>query len=575
MYDVLVKGGLVVDGSGAPAYEADIGIVGGKIVDMGELSGRAARTIDAQGMLVTPGFIDPHTHYDAQLLWDPYASPSNLHGVTTIVGGNCGFSLAPLLERDADYTRRMMAVVEGMPLEALEEGIDWNWNSFADYIKRLEGNVAINAAFMVGHSALRRAVMGEQACEREASDEELEQMRALMAESLEAGALGFSSSRSFSHVDGAGGPVPSRFAAESEVLALCEELKSHKGTSLEFMTSGCLTGLNEEEITLMSDMSVTAQRALNWNVFTIDSKDPDFYHSQLGALEETTRRGARVVALTMPVLVGMTMSFRDRSPLYQLPGWPEIMNLPLEEKMQALRDPDVRRKLEAGAASPEAGVYARNADWPEMRIGDTFCEENRAYEGRLVKDIAAEREAGCFDTLVDILLADELRTVLWPKPTDDDDESWQMRVAAWDHPNTMLGGSDAGAHLDIMCGSSYPTEFLADCLRGRKLVSVERAVQMLTSEPAQLFGFTDRGQLREGAAADVLVIDPSNVGRGDVHISNDLPGNSARMFAYSTGVKVVMVNGVPIVENGRQTGALPGAILRSGQDTATVAIGEA
>jgi len=170
VYDVLVKGGSVVDGSGASAFTADIGIVGGKIVDIGDLAGKAARTINAEGMLVTPGFVDPHTHYDAQLLWDPYASPSNLHGVTTIVGGNCGFSLAPLQERDADYTRRMMAAVEGMPLEALEEGIDWNWNSFADYLGRLEGNIAVNAAFMVGHSALRRSVMGDEACEREATE---------------------------------------------------------------------------------------------------------------------------------------------------------------------------------------------------------------------------------------------------------------------------------------------------------------------------------------------------------------------------------------------------------------------
>jgi len=397
-------------------------------------------------------------------------------------------------------------------------------------------------------------------------------MKEELSRSIEAGALGFSSSRSFSHVDGAGGPVPSRFASEDEVIELCERLGDHEGTSLELMTSGCLTGLSPEEIDIMSRMSLAARRALNWNVFTIDSKDRDFYNSQLAALEETAERGAKVVALTMPVLVGMTMSFRDRSPLYQLPGWPEVMNLPLEEKMTALRDPEVRRKLEEGALSPEAGVYARNADWPEMRIGDTYSDANRGLEGRLVKDIAAERDTGCFDTLVDILLEDELRTVLWPKPTDEDEESWKMRVAAWEHPNTMLGGSDAGAHLDIMCGASYPTEFLADCLRGRKLVSVERAVQMLAREPAELFGFKDRGRIEKGAAADVLVIDPETVGRGDVHITRDLPGDSARMFAYSTGLKVVMVNGVPIIEQGRQTGALPGAILRSGQDTSVQAI---
>lgn len=572
MYDVLIKGGRIVDGTGVESYKADIGVTDGRIAEIGQLDMPAKKTINAEGLMVSPGFVDPHTHYDAQILWDPYATPSNLHGVTTVIAGNCGFSLAPLRNEDADYTRRMMSVVEGMPLEALENGITWNWNSFSEYLEGLRGKVAVNAAFLTGHSALRRAVMGEAACDREATEGELAKMRSLLAESIGAGALGFSTSRSFSHMDGAGGPVPSRFASELEVIELCEELGKHEGTALEFITAGCLTGLNAEEVDLMARMSVAANRPLNWNVFTIDSKDKEFYNSQLAALDTAAATGAKVIALTMPVLVGIAVSFRDKSPIYQLPGWMSVMRLPLEEKMEALKDPQVRRKLEEGAASPEAGVFARNADWAEMKIGDTFSEANEGLKGRRVKDIAKERGDSCFDTLIDIVLADELKTVLWPKPTDDDAESWAMRVAAWEHEYTMLGGSDAGAHLDVMCGASYPTEFLADCIRGKKLVSVERAVQMLSMEPAALFGLKDRGQLIEGAFADIVVFNPETIGAGEVHITRDLPGNSARLFAYSTGMELILVNGETILEQGEATGALPGSVLKSGVDTQTVSL---
>jgi N-acyl-D-aspartate/D-glutamate deacylase len=572
MYDLVIKGATLIDGSGDPARPADIAVQNGRIVAVGPVEGESRETLDATGKMVCPGFIDPHTHYDAQLLWDPNASPSNLHGVTTVMAGNCGFALAPLRSEDADYTRRMMSVVEGMPLQALEEGINWDWNSYSEYMQRLRGNVAVNVGFLAGHSAIRRAVMGEDACNRESNEEELEAMKALLRECIESGAMGFSTSRSFSHVDGQGGPVPSRFASEAEVLALCEEIKGHEGTALEFITKGCLLGLSDEETQLMARMSLAADRPLNWNVFTIDSKEKELYRTQIAALDKAAEMGARVMALTMPVLVGITISFYHRSPIYQLPGWMEVMTLPLDEKMTALRDPNVRRKLEEGAASDEAGVFARLADWGNVRIGDTFSEANRELSGRYVHEIASERGTSDFDTLVDILLEDELRTILWPKFTDNDDESWRMRAEAWDHPYIMLGGSDAGAHLDVMCGANYGTLFLKDCLHGRKLVSVERAVQMLSAEPADLFGLKDRGRIRPGAVADILVFDPQTVGSGTVHLAYDLPGDSCRMYAKSTGVERVYVGGTAIVADGEPTGALPGTVLRAGVDTVTVSL---
>jgi len=266
------------------------------------------------------------------------------------------------------------------------------------------------------------------------------------------------------------------------------------------------------------------------------------------------------------------MSFHSYSPIYNLPGWKAVLEQPLEPRMAALRDPAMRAKLLEGAHSPEAGVFLRVADFSNFRIGETFSEDNRALQGRLVREIAAERGAEDFDTLLDVVLADGLRTVLWTEPPDNDAESWELRAAAWEHPDTLLGGSDAGAHLDRMCGAPYTTEFLGDCLRGRKLTSVEKAVQALSDAPARLFGLRERGRVAEGNHADLVLFDPETVGAGEVHSRKDLPGDSERLYAESRGVEGVWVNGVRIVEAGEATGALPGRILRSGRDTETVAL---
>ncbi|MBJ18220.1 MAG: amidohydrolase family protein [bacterium] len=579
----VIRGATIVDGMGAPAYLGDVGIRDGRIdfvVAAGdgaaagpELSDR--EVIEAEGLVLTPGFIDPHTHYDAQLGWDPTASPSNLHGVTTVIAGNCGFSVAPIGDDDADYLRRMMAVVEGMPLDALENGLDWSWRSFGSYLDHLDGQTAVNAGFLVGHCALRRTVMGARSVAERANEDEMEQMASLLRESIEAGGLGLSSTRSYTHRDGDGEPVPSRAASEEELLALCDVTGELEGTTLEFITDGCLNGFKDEEVDLMTRMSLRAGRTLNWNVFTIDSKEPDRYANQLRAQESAAERGADVVALTMPTLVGLTMSFLTYSPIYQLPGWFDVLSLPLEERMAALRKPEVRKALLEGSLSPEIGAFSRVADFPNFRIGDTHSEANAGLSGRLVKEIAAERGTEDFDTLVDIVLADELKTVLWPDPPDDDAGSWELRLRAWENGHTLLGGSDAGAHLDRMCGAPYTTDFLADCIRGRKLWPLERAVQALSDRPAQLFGLRERGRIEAGFHADLVLFDPQRIGSGEIHERYDLPGNSLRLFAESTGIHRVFVNGEAIVVDGQPTEARPGTILRSGRDTRTVPLATA
>ncbi len=570
MLDYLIKGATIVDGTGSPARAGDVGVQDGRIVKVDSPGSRAAQIFDADGLVVAPGFVDPHTHYDAQLFWDPAASPSNVHGVTTVIGGNCGFTLAPLRAEDADYTRRMMAKVEGMALEALETGVEWKWESFAEYLNALEGNVGVNAGFMVGHCAIRRYVMGPDAIGHEASSEQLRAMVEVLNESIEAGGLGLSTTMSSSHSDGDGAPVASRHASRDEMLALCAATGKHEGTTLEGIVQGCLDQFSDDEIELLVAMTVAANRPINWNVLTVDSRVPERVPRQLQASVQARAAGGRIVALTMPVLVPMNMSFGTYCALNMLPGWGDVLNLPRPERMIELADPEVRRAMLTRADSPEAGVFRRLADFARYVIGDTYSQANEGLKGRVVADVAAERGQAPFDALVQIVLNDDLRTILWPMPPDNDPETWALRQQVWADDAAMLGGSDAGAHLDRMCGAPYTTRFVGDMIRGRKLVSMERAVQMITDTPARLFGLRRRGRIAEGFCADLVVFNPQTVGSEDATLVNDLPGGSARLTAGSVGVNRVLVNGIETVIDSQSTGATPGTILRSGRDTETV-----
>jgi N-acyl-D-aspartate/D-glutamate deacylase len=573
MLDYLIRGATIVDGTGAPAFTGDVGVRDGRIVSAGPAGSagdQAGTVLDADGLVVAPGFVDPHCHYDAQLFWDPYASPSNLHGVTTVMNGNCGFTLAPLKAVDADYIRRMMMKVEGMSLAALETGVPWNWESFADYLRALEGRVAVNAGFMVGHCAIRRYVMGPDAIGHEATEEQLTAMVRLLHESIEAGGMGLSTTLSSTHADGDGNPVASRHASRDELIALCAAVGEHEGTTLEGIVPGCLNEFSDDEIDLLTAMSLAADRPINWNLLTVDSRTPERVTRQLEASKRAEAAGARIVALTMPVLVPMNMSLLTYCALNLLPGWGEILALPVPERIARLSDPRVRAGMLERANSPEAGVFRRLADFARYVIGDTYSEANEGLKGRVVQDIAAERGQDPFATLVQIAINDDLRTVLWPMPPDNDPDTWELRRQVWDQPDVLLGGSDAGAHLDRMCGAPYPTRFLGDTINGRRLLPLERAVQMITDDPAHLFGLRERGRIAEGYWADLVVFDPARIGSEPATLQYDLPGDSPRLTAAATGVVRVLVNGAEVVRDGKPTGATPGAVLRSGRDTTTV-----
>jgi N-acyl-D-aspartate/D-glutamate deacylase len=570
MLDTLITGATVVDGTGAAARRADVAIRDGRVVAVGSTDEPARETVDADGLVACPGFVDLHTHYDAQLMWDGGASPSGAHGVTSVIGGNCSFGLAPIDPESAPYLRELLAKVEGMPVDALERGADWEWRDFGSYLDGLErSGLAVNAGFLVGHSTLRRLVLGDEANDRPASGAELDRLRSLLADTLQQGALGLSMDVSSYHSDGDGRPVPAKGADREELLDLCREVGRHPGTCLEGIFDGGSTGFGRDEAELMASLSVAADRVLNWNVLVVDAAAPERIESLMLPSRLAKELGGRVVALTMPGIVPMNMSFGTYCALNLLPGWGDVLNLPRPQRVEALRRPEVRARLLEGA-SGDVGMFNRLTDFARYRIGDTYSEANRGLTGLQVDEIATQRGVAPFDALVDIVLADDLRTVLWPSPTDDDDAHWALRQELWGRDDVYLGGSDAGAHLDRMCGGPYPAAFLADVLRGRGLVGLETAVQMMTDDPARLLGLVDRGRIEVGAHADVVLFDPDTVDAGPTRLVPDLPGGSVRLTADPVGIERVLLGGATTFVAGAPTGATPGRVLRSGTDTRTV-----
>jgi N-acyl-D-aspartate/D-glutamate deacylase len=568
MLDCAITGGTLIDGTGAPPRRGDLGIRDGRIVALGTLTEPARRTIDAGGLVVAPGFVDIHTHYDAQAFWDGTLSPSPLHGVTTVVGGNCGFSIAPLVPEAGPYLMRMLARVEGMPLEALEAGVPWDWRSFGEYLGRLDGRLAVNAGFLVGHSAIRRVVMGERAVGERATDADMEAMVTLLGESLAAGGLGFSSSAAPTHNDGEGKPVPSRHAAPAELVRLAGVLRAHPGTTLEFLPT--VGPFNDEHYDLMAAMSLAADRPLNWNVLQVMAGANPVWQGQLRASDYARERGATVIALVLPQSMTLRINLKSGFIFDALPGWPDVIGLPLPERMRAFADPAVRRRLDEQANSEAAGVFRFFADWKRLLVEETFSAENARWRGRTVGEIARETGKEPFDAMLDVALADGLRTSFMPQMPPPDDETWALRAELWRDPRTVVGASDAGAHLDMIDTFTVSTALLGPAVRDRGLLPLEEGVRQITDVPARLYGIRERGRLAQGWHADVVVFDADRIGPGPIHTRNDLPTGAARLYAEAHGIAHVLVNGEEIVTGTTCTAARPGTVLRSGRDTDTV-----
>jgi N-acyl-D-aspartate/D-glutamate deacylase len=548
---------------------ADVAIKDGRVGEVGRLNGEgASNVIDATGLVVTPGFVDVHTHFDAQLHWDPYATPSSLHGVTTVIGGNCGFTIAPLKFRDAAYMPQMLAQVEGMPAAALEAGLQWRWESFSEYLDSLDGRTAVNAAFFVGHSALRLYVMGQESLERQATEAEIQAMVAVLEESLQGGGLGFSSSRVGPHVDHNGRPVPSRQASDEEISRLCQAVGRHPGTSLEFVTNGVIDHFSDDEIEFVARLSADAKRPLSWAPLFVGSNDGESERlaRQLRPSSRSRQLGGRVVPLTLPVAAESIIDLASPSIIWTIPGWREVLSAPVPERTARLRD--ARTRIELRRAAEQSGIQTL-VDFGSYRISETVAPQNKGYEGQLIADIAQARGVDPWDVLVDIEAEDQYQTVLLRPARTDSQELWEMRRDLWRHRDVVLGASDAGAHVNSGMQANYTTRLLADTLRGRQLIGLEEAVQLLTQKPAELYGLKDRGTLTEGAYADIVIFDPETVDSEPPRRVWDLPAGSLRITASATGIQHVLVNGREAIRAGTPTGDEPGRILRSGRDTQT------
>ena len=569
MLDLVIRSGTIVDGSGAPGRTGDVGIRDGRVVALGRVDEAARQTLDASGAVVAPGFVDIHTHYDAQAFWDGTLSPSSFHGVTTVIGGNCGFSIAPLAPEAGEYLMKMLARVEGMPLESLRSGVPWSWRSFGEYLDLLEDKLAVNAGFLVGHSALRRVVMGERAVGNEANADELARMVELLRQSVREGGLGFSTSLAATHNDGAGEPVPSRHASRDELLALARAIRDLPGTVLEAIPGTGLWG--EKEKAIMADLSLAANRPLNWNVLAPNALAPQYTENQLSASDYAQERGAVVVALTPPATPTVRINLASGFIFDAFPGWDALFRLPIEARKEKLRDPEFRRKLDEGAHSEGAGLLRGLARWENLIVDQVARPEHEMLRGRKIGEIAEGLGKQPFDCMLDLAISEDLLTSFMPTPIGDDDASWKLRAQVWRDPRAVVGASDAGAHLDMIDTFAFSTVLLGNA-RKRALVPVEEAVRLLTEVPAKLYGLVDRGRLAIGARADVVVFDPATVASGPVYMRHDLPGGASRLYADAIGIEHVVVNGAPIVREGKHTGALPGTILRSGRDTETVEV---
>ena len=565
MFDLVIRNGTVIDGTGIPGRVADVAVSEGRIVAVGEVTEQGENEIDASGLIVAPGFVDVHTHFDAQVFWDTTLSPSPLHGVTTVISGNCGFTIAPLEAEHGEYMMEMLARVEGMPLTSLQEGVPWNWRTFGEYLDAIDGTLMPNAGFLVGHSAIRRTVMGERSVGEFASEGELQSMKELLAESISAGGLGFSSSWAKTHNDADGEAVPSRHASETELIELCSVLRDSDAVALEFIPT--IERFDNEVYQLLTDMSVAADKPLNWNVIFVNARQADLIEEKLQASDYAARQGGRVIALTAPMPAISRLCFESGFLLDTLHGWTEPMALPPEEKLALLSDPERRKALDEDAQRPSA--FRGVARWERLTVGEVTKESLKHLEGRTIGEIADETGKSAWDTLCEIVVEDDLKTGLYPPAAGDNDESWALRQALWNDDRCLIGASDAGAHLDFLATFNYSTYLLA-AARDRSLLSLESAVNKLTDVPARLYGLKERGRVEEGWWADLVVFDAAEVAPAEVEVREDLPGGAWRLYSEAVGVHHVFINGEHAVRDGGFTDARPGTLLRSGRDTEPV-----
>jgi len=556
-YDLLIKDGFLVDGSGMPGYYGDLGVADGKIVAMGKLDGPAKDIVDARGLVVAPGFIDVHTHYDAQLFWDPFATPSSWHGFTSVFMTNCGFGLAPCKPEDRDYITRMLSKVEAIPLGSLKAGVPWNWESYGEYLDAVDQRLGVNVMALAPHSTIRYNVMGADACERNATAEEIASMQAVVKDCVTAGAFGFSSSYGPVHFDGNGKPVPSRFASQDETVALASTLKDFQRGTICVIPPG-IPQIGPSDMEYMTRLSRESGRPVLWNLLSQTWAAPDHWRQVLDWTEEAFRDGARVHPLALCERFDLTFSLRG-AVFEDLPAWKNASTGPRSQKIANLSNPEIRAAMQRDLDDPAPKVFSKRMQ--DVFVSNVLLDEHKQFVGKNVADIGQQLGKTPLEAMLDIAVAENLDTQFLIKGFLNGDEEAVRGLT--ESPYVLSGGSDGGAHVSFLCQVTYSSYLLEHWVRKKKAFSLEQAVRKLTFDPATLLGIPNRGLLKTGLAADLTIFDPDTVQAQEKEFVADFPGGASRLVAKADGYRYTVVNGQLLMRDGEPTGTYPGRVLRS------------
>jgi N-acyl-D-amino-acid deacylase len=561
-YDLVIKNGTVVDGTGLPRYRADVGVRHGRIVTIGRIRERAREVIDAEGQVIAPGFIDGHTHMDAQIFWDPLGTSSCWHGITSVVMGNCGFTLAPCAKENKHLVVRNLQRAEDIPPAAMEAGIEWRWTTYPEFLDCLESlPKGINYAGYVGHSAIRTYVMGERAFEQAASEDDLKAMEREVRDAIRAGAIGFTTSRSPAHETPDGRYVASRMATWDEVRRLVGVMGELNAGLFEIAGEGVDRAPNDPGLrdyhVRLRDLAVESGRPVTFGVFS--RRDvPDVWRKYLALLDETAAAGGRMFAQVHSRSLSALLSFKTQTPFDHLPVWKDVRTLPIAEQRRQLRDPEMRRRLIAASGESDGrrplGTEAKLADYDRLLVFDTVEGPHRT-----IAEVARERGQHPAETMIDLALAKDL-DFFFLQPVANEDQDYALEIMR--HPRAVVTFSDSGAHVSQLMDSSLQTHLLSHWVRRKQAFTLEQAVRMLTLVPATLWGFADRGLVREGMAADFVVFDPATIAAEMPEVVDDLPAGARRLVQRTRGIAATIVNGEVLLRDGKHTGALPGRLLR-------------
>jgi N-acyl-D-aspartate/D-glutamate deacylase len=556
-YDLLLKNGSVVDGSGMPAFHGDVAVKNGKIVEVGKLSGSATRVIDVDGLVISPGFVDNHCHYDAQVLWDPLCSFSCYHGATTVIFGNCSLALAPVRPGAEERVAEFLSYVEAIPMEVLKT-IDYTWETIPEYMDTLEKRLGVNVGNLIGHSAVRHYVMGGESQGREATAQEIEEMKSIVRDAMHAGALGLSVSKNKGHTDPQGVNVPAIWASEEEIFAL--------GSVLGELGTGIIQGgggrAAELESRLMSRLSEATGRQVVYNNLGQNIRRPNEWKELMAIIDETAEAGIRAYPLCSPNFGGSTFTMKNAQ-VFRTETWDPILRLSDEEKLRAYSDPEVRQKLHDEAIEWKGMLPAANIakNWYEhMWVAEPVLEKNKWMRGRTLSEIAKQQDKGIIDAFLDLVVEEKLDTVIRHATGNSDKEAMTQIL---NYPKAIVGLSDGGAHVQFHGGYGYSTNLLGYWVREQHVMSLEKAVRRLTFESASTFGIYDRGLLHPGKAADITVFDPDTVRALPEDIVHDFPAGGWRVRELAEGIRCTIVNGEVLIEDGKPTGAMPGKVMRN------------